>query len=132
MNALTLQMESLLRLGMFLAFFSVFAILEIRFPRRKLRFPKYRRWVSNISISVLNTVLTRIVIPAAGAGTAIMATELNLGLLNRLNMAGWIELIAFLLIFDLAIYFQHRLFHWIKPLWLLHRMHHTDPDYDLT
>jgi len=27
---------------------------------------------------------------------------------------------------------QHRLFHKFKPLWRLHRMHHTDLDYDVS
>ena len=33
---------------------------------------------------------------------------------------------------DLAIYFQHRLFHAVPVLWRLHRVHHTDPEVDVT
>jgi len=125
-------MESFLRLGMFIGFFALFAILEIKFPRRQLQYSRTRRWTTNITLSALNTVLTRIVLPTAGAGAAVVASHQNLGLLNRLDLPAWLELIAFLLIFDLTIYFQHRLFHLVRPLWLLHRVHHTDPDYDLT
>ena len=31
-----------------------------------------------------------------------------------------------LLVFDLTIYFQHRLFHHLSFLWRLHRLHHSD------
>ena len=132
MNALTIQMESFLRLGMFLGFFAILAVFELLFPRRTLLFSKARRWVTNLSLSVLNTALARIVIPIAGGGAAILAAERNLGLFNWLALPAWFEVLVFLLVFDLTIYFQHRLFHLVKPLWLLHRMHHTDPDYDLT
>jgi sterol desaturase/sphingolipid hydroxylase (fatty acid hydroxylase superfamily) len=37
-----------------------------------------------------------------------------------------------LMLLDLAIYLQHRLFHAVPFLWRLHRVHHADPDYDLT
>lgn len=33
---------------------------------------------------------------------------------------------------DLAIYFQHRVFHAVPALWRLHRMHHADLDFDAT
>jgi sterol desaturase/sphingolipid hydroxylase (fatty acid hydroxylase superfamily) len=33
---------------------------------------------------------------------------------------------------DLAIWAQHVAFHFIPPLWRLHRMHHADLDYDVT
>ena len=33
---------------------------------------------------------------------------------------------------QLTIYWQHRLFHRFKFLWRLHRMHHTDIDYDVS
>jgi sterol desaturase/sphingolipid hydroxylase (fatty acid hydroxylase superfamily) len=39
--------------------------------------------------------------------------------------------LAFCLL-DLAIYFQHRLFHYVPVLWRLHRMHHADLDIDVT
>jgi sterol desaturase/sphingolipid hydroxylase (fatty acid hydroxylase superfamily) len=131
-NALPVDMESLLRLSMFLGFFILFALLEWLFPKRPLQYPKTRRWSTNIAIAILNTALLRLLLPVAGAGAAILAGEQNIGLFNNLNLAGEIEVMLFLLIFDLTIYLQHRLFHQLNPLWRLHRMHHTDPDYDLT
>jgi sterol desaturase/sphingolipid hydroxylase (fatty acid hydroxylase superfamily) len=36
------------------------------------------------------------------------------------------------LLLDLALYLQHRLFHAVPVLWRLHRMHHADLDVDVT
>ncbi len=33
---------------------------------------------------------------------------------------------------DLVLYWQHRLFHRVPWLWRLHRVHHADPDFDVT
>jgi sterol desaturase/sphingolipid hydroxylase (fatty acid hydroxylase superfamily) len=35
-------------------------------------------------------------------------------------------------VLDLAIYFQHVLFHAVPGLWRLHRMHHTDLEFDVS
>ena len=44
----------------------------------------------------------------------------------------WPAIIIALLILDLAIYGQHRLFHAIPLAWRMHRMHHTDVEFDVT
>src|SRR3546814_194303 len=44
----------------------------------------------------------------------------------------WLEVAAAVLILDLAIYFQHVLFHAVPLLWRLHRMHHADLEFDVT
>jgi sterol desaturase/sphingolipid hydroxylase (fatty acid hydroxylase superfamily) len=43
-----------------------------------------------------------------------------------------LELLLALFLLDLAIYLQHRLFHYVPVLWRLHRMHHADLDVDVT
>lgn len=132
MNSLALDFETSLRLSVFFSVFLFMAMLEILIPRRKLSVSKTRRWLSNISISFLNTMLARIAIPLAGAGAALLAQERNWGLLNHFDVPGWLGVALFLLLFDLTIYFQHRVFHLVPVLWRLHRVHHTDPDYDVT
>ena len=39
---------------------------------------------------------------------------------------------ASVVLLDLAIYFQHVLFHAVPALWRLHRMHHADLDIDVS
>src|SRR5258707_13274925 len=47
-------------------------------------------------------------------------------------LPAWRELLLALLLLDLAIYLQHRLFHYVPVLWRMHRMHHSDVDVDVT
>ena len=132
MNNLIADSEATLRL---LAFFSVLIILiclEMFYPRRQLKLPRTQRWFSNIGISFFNTLFVKLAFPLAGIGAAILAQQKQWGILNHLEISQWVGVILFLLVFDLTIYFQHRLFHAVPFLWRLHRMHHTDVDYDVT
>ena len=54
------------------------------------------------------------------------------GLFNSIAWSAWLELLLALLVLDLSIYLQHRLFHHVPVLWRLHRMHHADLDVDVT
>jgi sterol desaturase/sphingolipid hydroxylase (fatty acid hydroxylase superfamily) len=132
MNNLIADSESSIRLAIFLGMFLLLAVAEVLFPRRKPAYSKPKRWLSNLSISALNTLVVRISFPIAGVAAAMLAQDRQWGLLNQLAVAPWLNTLIFLLLFDLAIYWQHRLFHVVPWLWRFHRMHHTDVDYDLT
>lgn len=54
------------------------------------------------------------------------------GLFNSASWPAWLEFLLALLTLDLAIYLQHRGFHFVPVLWRLHRMHHADLDVDVT
>ena len=81
---------------------------------------------------MLDTVLGRIVAPTGAVGFALIAEERGWGLFNRVALPVWLELLLALFLLDLAIYLQHRLFHYVPVLWRLHRMHHADLDVDVT
>lgn len=132
MNSFVADSESAIRLGVFLSVLAVVAVLEHCSPRRRLNHSKGRRWLSNFSISVCNTALVKAVLPIAGVGAAIYAGGQGWGLFNLLSAPAWFSILVFLILFDLTIYFQHRLFHAVPVLWRLHRMHHTDVDYDVS
>ena len=83
-------------------------------------------------MAVLDTVLGRIVAPTGAVGFALFAEQRALGLFNRVVLPVWLELLLALFLLDLAIYLQHRLFHYVPVLWRLHRMHHADLDVDVT
>jgi len=76
--------------------------------------------------------MTRIVAPTGAVGFALFAEAHGLGLFNVVAMPAWVEMVLALLTLDLAIYLQHRLFHYAPVLWRLHRMHHADLDVDVT
>jgi sterol desaturase/sphingolipid hydroxylase (fatty acid hydroxylase superfamily) len=81
---------------------------------------------------VLDTVLGRIAAPTGAVGFALLAEERGWGLFHIVALPAWLELLLALFLLDLAIYLQHRLFHYAPVLWRLHRMHHADLDVDVT
>jgi sterol desaturase/sphingolipid hydroxylase (fatty acid hydroxylase superfamily) len=132
MDVVIVDNEIAIRLGFFTSLFITLAIAEIKFPRRKLTVSKLQRWGNNLSLSFFNSMLMKVIFPIMGTGLAILVAEEQWGLLNNLQLASWLDIIIYIAVFDFAIYWQHRLFHFVRPLWRLHRMHHTDLDYDLT
>ena len=65
-------------------------------------------------------------------GVALFVEEKSWGLFNHLKINQFLAVILSVIILDLVIFLQHRVFHAIPMLWRLHRVHHTDLDYDLT
>ena len=127
-----LEREALFRLGVFAAVFIVMLVWELLAPRRVLTVSKLQRWSSNLSLLLLNGIVLRLLFPAAAVGLAYSAREMNWGLFNLLSLPAWFEVIAAVLLLDLAIYLQHLLMHRVPLLWRLHRVHHADLDIDLT
>lgn len=123
-------------LGIRGAFFATVFLLmvcwELLAARRPQSILRRRRWPANLSIVVLDTLVVRLVFPAAAVGAALYAQAEGCGLLNLIEVPGWLALVLSVLLLDIAIYFQHRLFHAVPWLWRLHRMHHADLEYDVT
>lgn len=105
-------------------------VAEAIWPRRERTQDILLRWPGNFGTAMLGTVLIRLLLPASAVGVAIASMESGLGLLNLIELPGPLALIIAVLLMDLAIYAQHRIFHAIPILWRLHRMHHTDTDID--
>ena len=53
-------------------------------------------------------------------------------MLNNINLPQWLSIILAVIILDFIIYIQHVIVHAIPLLWRLHRVHHADPDFDVT
>jgi sterol desaturase/sphingolipid hydroxylase (fatty acid hydroxylase superfamily) len=83
-------------------------------------------------VALLDTVLVRIIAPTGAVGFALLAEGRGWGLFNLIAWPAWLELLLALVVLDLAIYLQHRVFHGVPGLWRLHRMHHADLDVDVT
>jgi sterol desaturase/sphingolipid hydroxylase (fatty acid hydroxylase superfamily) len=83
-------------------------------------------------MTVLNTVIVRILFPTAAVGFATFADTNNWGLLHLLQLPELAAIGLAILALDLTIYLQHVLFHAAPSLWRLHRMHHADLDFDVT
>ena len=124
--------EPIIRLACFFAVLLAMMLWERRKPRRALSLPRARRWPANLGIIVVDSVVLRLVFPVLAVGAAELAAARGWGLFHGLNAPFWLALPASLLILDLAIYTQHVVFHKVAVLWRLHRVHHTDLDFDVT
>ncbi len=127
-----LHHESLFRLSSFFTVLLAMMLWEWRRPRRILSLPRPRRWPANLGIVVVDSVIVRLTFPVLAVGAAQWAEARGWGLLNALEAPFWLAFIVSLLALDLVIYTQHVAFHKVPVLWRLHRMHHTDLDFDVT
>ncbi|MCE9681138.1 sterol desaturase family protein [Halomonas alkalisoli] len=91
-----------------------------------------QRWPSNLAIVVLDTLAVRLAFPLAAVGAALVAAEQGWGLFNLVSVPIWLAVVVSVVMLDVAIYLQHRLFHAAPWLWRLHRMHHADLEFDVT
>lgn len=124
--------EPFVRLACFLAMLVGMAIWEHAAPRRRRSHPRLSRWPSNLALVVLNGLLVRILAPVALVAFAELSVARGWGVLQLFDLPFWLALPLGMLLLDMAIYWQHRLFHAVPSLWRLHRMHHADLDFDVT
>ncbi len=127
-----LSNEPIIRLGFFLGVFAVIATWEVLAPRRALTVSKPLRWTSNLGLVVLNTFVLRLLFPLAGAGMALFCARNGWGLLNHFQVPASLAIPLSVIAMDFIIWLQHVMVHAVPLLWRLHRVHHADPDYDVT
>jgi sterol desaturase/sphingolipid hydroxylase (fatty acid hydroxylase superfamily) len=132
MSDAVLAYEPYIRLAAFCGGFALMAIWEFVLPRRKQTIRRGWRWPNNLGVVAVDTLLVRVLFPTTAAGLALVAEAHGLGLFNVVPLPAWIGVVASVILLDLAIYFQHVLFHAVPGLWRLHRMHHADLDVDVT
>jgi sterol desaturase/sphingolipid hydroxylase (fatty acid hydroxylase superfamily) len=129
---MALQHEVAIRLSFFFGVFAIMASWETLAPRRALTVSKAVRWASNLGIVALNTLLLRLLFPAAAVGMATIAASNGWGLLHYYELPFWLAVAMGVVALDLVIYLQHVMVHAVPALWRLHRVHHADLDYDVT
>lgn len=130
-----MEYEALVRLGIFLGLFALFALIESAAPRRARQQTRKQRWFTNWAIVVIDTLTLRALafaIPLLAVGAAIDAQAQGFGLFNLIDLPMWLTVILTILLFDFAIWAQHLITHKIPVLWRFHRVHHADRDIDVT
>jgi sterol desaturase/sphingolipid hydroxylase (fatty acid hydroxylase superfamily) len=132
MSDILLAHEPMIRGGAFASVLLAMALWESVARRRPQRIHRRQRWPSNLAIVVLDTLAVRLFFPLAAVGAALAAADQGWGLFNRVSVPIWLTMGVSVVMLDLAIYFQHRLFHAVPWLWRLHRMHHADLEFDVT
>jgi sterol desaturase/sphingolipid hydroxylase (fatty acid hydroxylase superfamily) len=130
------QSEGLTRLAVFASVFLALAAIEVLRPKRRQSVSKARRWMTNLGIAGIDTLILRIMaalaVPVAAVAAAFFAKEQGIGLLNQVDWPAWIKVAIALLVLDLAIWAQHLASHKVPIFWRLHQVHHADRDIDVT
>lgn len=124
--------EAALRLGFFLGILLLLGVAEALLPRRQRLLTRLQRWTSNLGIVVINTVLLRLLFPAAAVGMALFAQSAGWGVFNTFEIPFWIAVLVSVIVLDFMIWLQHVMVHAVPALWRLHRVHHADLDFDVT
>ena len=121
------QSDGLYRLVIFVGVFQLMAAIELFSPRRRLSVSKARRWLTNLGIAGVDTVVLRAMAAlAVPVAAALYAKEHQLGLLNHADLPFWLRVVVALLVLDLAIWAQHLASHKVPLSWRLHEVHHAD------
>jgi|SRR5215470_726548 len=130
------QSDGLYRLVIFVGVFLLMAAIELFRPQRRLSVSKARRWLTNLGIAGVDTLVLRamatLAVPVAAVAAAFYAKEHQLGLLNYADLPFWLKVVVALLVLDLAIWAQHLASHRVPLFWRLHQVHHADRDVDVT
>jgi len=124
--------ELSIRLLVFVGVFIAMALWEVAGPRRERSVGRAARWPANLGVTILNSVVVRILVPGGAVAMAVAAERHHFGLLNQVALPDVIAVATGAILLDLVIYLQHVMFHAVPVLWRVHRMHHADIDLDVT
>ena len=128
--------ETAVRVAAFIGIFATMAGLELVQPRRKPAELKLARWRTNLAMVILSNVIMRLifkfVLTFAAIAAALWAEENQFGLFRTLDLPIWLAGVVGFFLLDFAVWLEHVASHKIPILWRIHRMHHSDVDFDVT
>jgi sterol desaturase/sphingolipid hydroxylase (fatty acid hydroxylase superfamily) len=113
--------------------FALVALFEIARPRRTLRFGRVARWRTGLFLMATSrAALWLLAWVVAVPVVALWAGSHGVGLFNAVELPLWFEVLASFVLLDFAMWLQHLLTHKVPELWRLHKVHHADPDLDVS
>lgn len=124
--------QSFCRLVAFVFFFAVLAFWETKRAAWPWLVTRRQRWQKHIALSLLSKVTIRLLFPFMAVTTALIAQSKGVGYFNKNPLPLWLEIVLSMAVFDLVMYFQHRMMHRIKLFWRVHRVHHMDRHLDVS
>lgn len=116
-----MENENIIRLAVFLGLLILFSSLEWAIPRRKMEGSKPKRMAANLSLVAIDSLAVKILLPMTAGLFAVWVAEQDKALLGFNT-----PVVVAIILLDLIIYWQHRLFHTVPLLWRLHQVHHSD------
>lgn len=132
MSDALLANQASVRMICFAGIFAAMTLWELVAPLRTPGYLRWLRWSNNLALVAAGNLLVRLVFPLTAVAFAEGTQQRGWGLLNQVPLPGWLAGVCTLVLLDMAIYFQHRLFHVVPLFWRLHRVHHADTSFDVT
>ncbi|NOZ61380.1 MAG: sterol desaturase family protein [Calditrichaeota bacterium] len=118
--------------GVSLSIFFILIILETFFPLFTDWKNRWKHAARNIFIIFFNSVLLIVLFSKLVGIVFEHSANIKFGLFYRIDAPAWLKIAVVFLLFDLWMYIWHRMNHEIDFLWRFHRMHHSDPNMDVT
>ena len=118
------------RLGFFLSILVIMMLIEWRMPARKAPIKSSKRWFANFGLVFASSLIARLAVPVGLTAVALYNQQHGIGLFNIIDLPSVLVIILSLILLDIIIYWQHRLFHRVPILWRLHKVHHADAHVD--
>ena len=115
------------RVFFFFLFFGLFSSLGYLYQTRKYQKEDLNRFKHNVFLHIFNAIFIGAIF---GKQVTQFAAQNQLGLFNIVEVPYFFQFTLLIIIQDMIIYWQHRISHLWTPLWRLHRVHHTDIQYD--
>lgn len=112
--------------------FFIFLLFEYLRPYRQPSVAKSRRLLTNISLTIFNSVILSLIFAAATINSALHVSANHLGVLNTFSLPFWPKVLISVMFMDLIFYFWHFLNHRVALLWRFHRVHHSDLNMDVS
>ena len=132
MKQFLIEQGSALYGAFLLSSFALVAIWEHVASRRRLRRELPTRWAGNLGLLFVNGGLMWLVYAGWGIAASMAAAQYQWGIMHHVALPGWFEVIVALLLLDLGHFAIHWALHNVPVLWRIHRLHHTDQDFDFT
>ncbi len=110
----------------------LFLALELSFSYRQPSVSKLKRWLTNVPLSIFNGIIYFFIYSGVISALFRHVDSQNLGLLNRFDLANWIDIFLGIAILDFFIYVWHLLNHKMPLLWRFHKVHHCDMNMDVS
>ncbi len=112
--------------------FFLFLLFEYLKPYRQPSVAKTKRLLTNISLTLLNSIVLSLLFAAATINSALHVSANHLGMLNSFSLPFWQKVFLSIIFMDLVFYVWHLLNHKIPLMWRLHRVHHSDLNMDVS
>jgi len=123
---------NVIRFGIFAAALGTMLIWEWIAPFRGSPERKWIRLRRHISLMAINFLALRALSGGGAYAIALLAEAHHWGLMAAVAWPEWLRVALGLALMDFAIYAQHVIFHKVPLLWCLHKVHHSDVDFDTT